>query len=91
MKKFDINFYNNPTGNKKEWSHKYTETWDKSKYYCPKCRGNNVWYEKSGGDYDVGEKYICISCNSYFYLPDGVSNTNNEQDIQRLDYLKKEI
>lgn len=48
-----------------------------------------MWRETSGGDYDVGEQYLCIACNHGFYLPVGVQNElNDEQGRQRLEALK---
>lgn len=70
-------------------THGCNESWEKLALYCPNCGEKQVWRETSGGDYDVGEQYLCIACNHGFYLPVGVQNElNDEQGRQRLEALK---
>jgi predicted RNA-binding Zn-ribbon protein involved in translation (DUF1610 family) len=87
-KRFDVLYYKNPRGEGKEFSHKYRENWELTEYHCPHCGKKEVWHETSGGDYYVGEQHICVECDRAFYLPDGVSKANDEQDSQRLEHLK---
>ena len=87
-KKFDVLYYKDPRGKGKEFSHKYSEPWELTDYFCPNCGKKGVWFRNDSGDYYVGEQYICIECEHTFYLPDGVSKANDEQDTQRLKALK---
>lgn len=85
---FDVLYFKNPRGEGKEFSHKYSETWEPTEYFCPNCGEKSVWHECSPGDYYVGEQYICLKCGNTFYLPMGVNEANGEQDEQRLEYLR---
>ena len=89
MKTFEVLYYKNPTGKKKEQSHQDTETWEYIDYYCPNCGKQTVWFRNDGGDYYIGEEFICLSCSHNFYLPTGTNDASkNEQGKQRLKYLK---
>lgn len=70
MKKtFDVDYYNNPTGKKKEWSHKYTEVWEfLTDTHCPNCGNKGVW-ASDGYDYYVDNEHICTKCAYSFHLP----------------------
>ena len=89
-KTFDVLYYKTAdTG--REFSHKYSETWRLSDFHCPRCANKYVWFHDDGGDYYVGEQYICGDCKSTFYLPTGVNliHENHEQDQQRLTHLTR--
>lgn len=73
---------------KREWSHKYTEEWEKLDLYCPKCAAKDVWHETGPGDYYMEEHYMCSSCGARFYLPGGVQDGGDEQCAQRLELLR---
>ena len=88
MKKtFDILYYTQITG-VREFSHKTSEPWEKTPLHCPRCGDTEVWFRNDGGDYYVGEQYLCIGCDAEFHLPDGVSDAKDEQNKQRLKNLK---
>lgn len=87
-KKIDVIYYIKPHGKSKEFSHKYSERWSLTEYFCPQCGKKDVWIRGDGGDCELGEKHICTECEHTFYLPDGVSKASDEQDVQRLHYLK---
>lgn len=86
-KRFDVVYYSRRHGDERKPSHKYSEHWSKTELYCPRCAKNEVWCRDDGGDYYIGEKYICTACKGTFYLPDGVDDACNEQDGQRLRHL----
>ena len=71
-----------------ELSHSYEEKWEKTELYCPNCGKPEVWHETGGGDYYVGETFICTACRHRFYLPSWVSPCDEKQDAQRLENLK---
>ena len=89
-KRFDVLYYKSLPGKGETFSHKYTETWETTRFFCPKCGERGVWFRNDGGDYYIGEQYICIFCKSTFYLPDGVINISDKQDTQRLEQLTAE-
>jgi hypothetical protein len=86
---FDVDYYQNPRGEGETWSHKYSETWEPTEYYCPACGKQSVWMESYGGDYYVGERHLCIGCNVSFYLPEGVDRNTNRQIQQRLKNIRE--
>jgi DNA-directed RNA polymerase subunit RPC12/RpoP len=86
-KSFDVLYYSNPRGEGKKFSHKYSETWEPEDIFCPRCGHKKVWVNTDGGDYYVGEQYLCTNCNSTFHLPSGVNISNSEQDKQRVAKL----
>ena len=88
IKRFDVLYYKNPNGKVKEFSHKYSELWELTDYFCPNCGKKGVWFGDDGGDYYIGEQYICMECEHTFYLPNRVSEANGEQNAQRLKHLK---
>lgn len=48
------------------------EDWTKEEYFCPECGQKSVWCRiENSGDYYVGETYLCVNCDTYFYLPSG--------------------
>ena len=87
-KTFDVNYFKNSYGKEQELSHKYSEPWELTDYFCPHCGKKGVWFRNDGGDYYVGEQHICIECDHTFYLPNGIIKATNEQDAQRLARLK---
>lgn len=85
-KKFDVNYYNG----KKEWTHKYTETWEfEENIHCPCCGKKSVW-SSDGYDYYLDNEHICIECNTSFYLPSFNDIGKDIQGLQRLENLKSE-
>lgn len=87
-KTFEVSYYRKQPSGKKELSHKYTETWEKTGYYCANCGERKVW-ARAEGDMYVGPQHMCVSCAHFFYLPDGVFDTCHEnQDSQRLKHLR---
>lgn len=50
-------------------SHHYMESYSEVDFYCPECGKREVWMNDGSGDYYVGEDYICMACESIFYLP----------------------
>lgn len=86
-KRFDVIYYSQKQGEGRKFSHQYPELWSTTEAYCPRCAKKEVWFRDDGGDYYVGEQYICIACKGTFYLPAGVSECRNEQDEQRLAHL----
>lgn len=82
---FDVMYYGQRQGEPRKFSHSYKETWEKTPLYCPHCGKRNVWHETSGGDYYVGETFLCGDCTAHFYLPTWPEpRPTDEQDKQRL-------
>lgn len=46
-----------------------SSAWQSEDLYCPQCGARSVWRENDGGDYYVGEAYVCTSCSNYFHMP----------------------
>lgn len=90
---FDVHYYRETTDSGLIWSHKISETWMQTQYYCPACGGQNIWRETGGGDYYVGNLHICLICEINFFLPDepSVSTYFAEPDKQRLLAIKNHI
>lgn len=86
-KRFDVVYYSHRQGEERKFSHQYSEPWSKTELYCPRCAKKEVWFRDDGGDYYVGEQYICTACKGTFYLPDGVSDVFDAQNEQRLRHL----
>lgn len=83
---FDVNYYKGDGS----FSHKYSETWERTDWYCPKCGERKVWHDTSGGDYYVGEMHLCMGCHSSFYLPSlHEVNVNDKQTTQRCHEIQK--
>lgn len=88
MKKtFDVLYYRNPKDEGRQYSHKYSEPWEKTEFHCPRCGNQEVWFCNNGGNYYLGEQHICTNCKASFYLPNGVTDAAGEQDEQRLENL----
>jgi hypothetical protein len=88
-KTFDVNYYSNRRFEGRKWSHKYSETWTThGDLFCPNCGKKEVWVEEGGGDYYVGNQYICTACAHEFHMP-GLStiHANDETNRQRLANL----
>lgn len=69
--------------------HSYQETWTTTELHCPSCGAKKVWKDTSGGDYYVGEQYICTGCAFSFHMPsDGHINEKQDNDWQRLVALR---
>ena len=71
------------------FSHAYTETWNPTTFYCPRCGRLAVWSEEGGGDFYLGASYLCIHCGCDFYCP-SCHTASDEQTLQRLAHLRKE-
>jgi hypothetical protein len=80
----DVAYFLQRPGEARKFSHQYHEAWEPEDLFCPKCGQKHVWRCDSGGDYYVGEQYICTACKSTFYLPSGVGDATGEQNEQRL-------
>ena len=81
---FEVKYSNG----KGEFMHSHMEEWEKTELFCPHCGKRGVWHDTGGGDYYVGETFICPACRHRFYLPSGVSPCDKKQDAQRLENLK---
>lgn len=68
--------------------HSYNETWVRTEYFCPGCGKQEVHMRDGGGDYYVGEQYICTACDHTFHMPSGMHQCHNWQDLQRLEALR---
>lgn len=86
-----VAYYSNRRGEGKRLSHSISEEWMPTTLFCPRCAEKQVWHEGGVGDYYVGERYICISCQGEFYLPGGINDAKGEQNEQRLQTLKSKI
>lgn len=90
-KTFDVNHYKHFINKPKEFSRKYSETWDKTIYFCPDCGENTVWKSQYEDYYD-GAKHICTSCGITFHLLAIYPiNELSNADVQRLEQLRKDI
>lgn len=90
MIKFEVKYYGQREGEPRKYSHSYDEGWEPTEYFCPCCGQKPVWHDTSGGDYYVGENFMCVSCGASFNLPNGAeARQNDEQDSQRLSELRK--
>jgi hypothetical protein len=88
---FVVDYYKTKDG-ERTFSHRYTEWWELTEFFCPSCgEKHGVWRDTSGGDYYVGEEYLCIWCEAVFYLPSGARPSNNEHDVQRLNAIKQHV
>lgn len=90
QKTFDVNYFKSTQplgGGERVWSHKYTETWAVSDFYCPTCGKKEVWTEEGPADYDAGSKSVCAACGATHYL-DRSGPSDSEQDKQRLERLR---
>jgi len=87
-KQFDVHYYKNPTGKKREWSHKHTEEWEfLEETYCPNCGNKGVW-ASNGYDYYVDNEHICTECGYSFHIPCSRTIGKDEVGFQRLQILK---
>lgn len=77
---------NNGRGPGRVFSHKYSETWERTLMYCPNCGKQGVWREDSAGDYYLGEGYACLVCENLWTMQRVHSRC--EQDNQRLHELR---
>ncbi len=78
---------------KYEAGHSYLERWIPTTYFCPGCGSREVWMRNDGGDYYVGEQYLCWRCGGDFYLPSGVqtNHASNWQTRQRLEAIRAAV
>ena len=63
--KIKVDYYRNEwlAGKKRRkhvYSHSYTEDWEKTELYCPKCGHQGVWRDED--DNEEGTCYLCASC-----------------------------
>lgn len=42
----------------------YTESWERTELWCPRCGGVSVWIE--GGAADIEFDHLCVSCEHVF-------------------------
>ena len=87
QKTFDVLYYKKLPGRDREFSHKYSEPWEKTDIFCPRCGKQEVWFCNNVGDHYLGEQHICTACKGTFYLPSGVGDATGVQDEQRLAHL----
>lgn len=86
---FKVDYFGQREGEPRKYSHSYDESWEPTPYYCPHCGKRTVWHEMSGGDYYVGEQYLCTNCAASFELPSGAEpREDHEQDTQRLAAIR---
>ena len=50
----------------------------KTALFCPNCGDREVWRNADGGDYYVGEQYLCVACKHSFYLPNETSDRSED-------------
>lgn len=50
-------------------THSCTREYSFVDIFCPTCGAKQVWEEQGGGDYYVGEEYLCLGCGATFNLP----------------------
>jgi DNA-directed RNA polymerase subunit RPC12/RpoP len=63
--------------------HSYQESWETDgELHCPHCGKREVWVNCNGGDYYVGEQYLCAACGWTFYMPE-LNAGQDEYDEQR--------
>lgn len=85
----EVAYFTHWPGQGHKLSHKYREEWEPEDLFCPRCGQKAVWRCASGGDYYVGEQFLCTACRGSFYLPHGVTDSRGDQDEQRLRALAK--
>ena len=62
---------------KYKMGHTYVDNFLKTDYHCPGCGAKEVW-EGTKEDYYAGPDMVCVSCESSFNLPSGVSKEDEE-------------
>ena len=70
---------------KYEAGHSYAERYEQTELFCPGCGVKGLWDEQGGGDYYVGENFVCTSCGAVFTMQ--FSQGKGWQDEQRLEKL----
>lgn len=73
----------------KVYSRSYDEPWEQTTYYCPNCGQNHVWNRSDGGDYYVGELFLCLNCEFEWHWPNEPSKAEDYQSEQRIRELRK--
>lgn len=86
MTEFQVKYFDG-NGN---LSHEYTEHFEYDDFlFCPNCAARAVWVDQSGGDFYVGENHVCIECGTVFCLPIIRCASDDEQDRQRVEGIKR--
>lgn len=63
------------------------EVWLKTPFFCLFCGVQSVWREEGEGDYYVGSDYLCVACDSGFWLPGDGRRPTNDHASTRLECL----
>ena len=71
-----------------EAGHSYLECWEPVEIFCPSCGAATIWHERSEGDYEVGELYLCVRCTASFTIQGPQIRTGSWQDAQRITVLR---
>jgi len=69
--------------------HSFSEPWESTDYFCPICGQRKVWARRDGGDYYVGEKYLCSVCGDSWDWPNEPHEDRSPEEQQRLERLRK--
>lgn len=86
MTEFQVKYFDG----KGNLSHEYTEHFEyDDSLFCPNCAARAVWVDQSGGDFYVGENHVCIECGTVFCLPIIRCASDDEQDRQRVEGIKR--
>lgn len=72
---------------KYEAGHSLSESWEPTEHHCPGCGTKDVWHDMSGGDYYVGERFLCRACGASFTMQ-YVGPSQNNEDQQRLQAIR---
>lgn len=57
--------------------HNKPETWLKTTFFCPNCKGE-VWKKYGDGDYYCGPTHLCLNCKQHFYISEGWASPDSE-------------
>ena len=90
--KFEVIYYKQPRFEGVSESHRYTEDWDRTEFYCIQCGKQGLW-QSSDEDYDAGPSLMCEHCGysftfNYFYEAKEHVGLINNQEWQRLVALR---
>ncbi|MEF1335466.1 hypothetical protein REH81_01555, partial [Vibrio rotiferianus] len=60
----------------------WTEKWEQTEYFCPKCGKRNVWESFDPDDGELGSQYMCAEkgCGATFHMPTGVFYAHEDED-----------
>lgn len=73
--------------------HHYWQEYLETNIYCPACGSNNVFTEKSEGDYYYGPNNICVSCERIFTIqgPNKIKSEREKRIIRQICGLEVAI